>query len=292
MIRFLLLIIATLAIPAFSTAVAAEVSPSLEWIVGHWCNYGDGNTTEEFWLPPAGGVMIGLGRTRTPDRTSGFEYFRIVDRDGVQSFVAQPGGRPPTSFQRTESGDHWVRFENPDHDFPQRIEYRREGNSLRAMVSGPGDDGEETVLGFDYTPCAPGSEANSDIDAIKALRAASNQAIARHDIDDVISFLNEDFVITVSTGFIVHSRDAMAEDFTQHFAEYPDVVYVRTPSDVTISEAYPLAIENGTWVGTRTDKNGPLENGGQYTASWKKVDGVWKIQSELFVGLYCNGADC
>lgn len=72
---------------------------------------------------------------------------------GVQMYIAQPGGRPPTSFKRTAGGEHWVRFENPDHDFPQRIEYRRQGDVLHAEVAGPGDNGEEAVIGFDYSPC-------------------------------------------------------------------------------------------------------------------------------------------
>jgi ketosteroid isomerase-like protein len=67
---------------------------------------------------------------------------------------------------------------------------------------------------------------------------------------------------------------------------------VRTPSEITLSEAYPLAIEHGTWVGSRATENGKLENGGQYTAAWRKTDGVWRIYAELFVGIYCNGADC
>jgi ketosteroid isomerase-like protein len=79
----------------------------------------------------------------------------------------------------------------------------------------------------------------------------SNDAIARHDVDALQSFLDEDFVITISTG----------------------------------------AIEHGTWVGSRTSENGKLENGGQYTAAWRKTDGVWRIYSELFVGLFCSGAD-
>ena len=57
-------------------------------------------------------------------------------------------------------------------------------------------------------------------------------------------------------------------------------------------KALTLAIEHGTWVGSRTSENGKLENGGQYTAAWRKTDGVWRIYSELFVGLYCNGVDC
>ena len=46
-------------------------------------------------------------------------------------------------------------------------------------------------------------------------------------------------------------------------------------------------------VGCRSiDAYGKLENGGEYTAAWRKTDGVWSIYSELFVGLYCHGADC
>jgi len=136
------------------------------------------------------------------------------------------------------------------------------------------------------------AQSGSDADLIKAAREASNQAIAWHDVDGVISFLDADYVITVSNGAILRSRDEMAVDFKQHFAEFPDVIYVRTPSTITVSASHPLAMESGTWVGTRTTTNGHQEIGGQYAASWRKVDGVWKIHSELFVALYCNGADC
>lgn len=131
-----------------------------------------------------------------------------------------------------------------------------------------------------------------DAKAIQTARMKSNEAIARHDVNALQSYLDEDFVITISTGAIERSRDEHGRSFAAHFDEYPDVIYVRTPSKITLSEAYPLAIEHGTWVGSRTTENGKLENGGQYTAAWRKTDGVWRIYSELFVGLYCNGADC
>ncbi len=228
----------------------------------------------------------------SPGRTTGFEYFRIADVDGVQSFIAQPGGRPPTAFKRTGGGENWIRFENPDHDFPQRIEYRREGNGLHAEVAGPGANGKETVINFDSVPCGSKAGVNVDTDAIRSVRAGSNQAIARHDVEAIVSSLDQEYVITMSTGDILPGREPQAESWSQHFAQFPDVVYVRTPSNVTISEAYPLAIENGTWLGTMTTQNGALEKGGQYTASWRKADGAWKIYSELFVGLYCHGEDC
>lgn len=139
---------------------AAIPLPPLDWMAGHWCVDMGGNTTEELWLPPHGGMMLGLGRTWNSERTGGFEYLRIVERDGIQSYVAQPGGGPPTSFKRTAGGEHWVRFENPDHDFPQRIEYRRDAGNLRAEVAGPDKDGQEVVISFDYNPCS--SQSPSD----------------------------------------------------------------------------------------------------------------------------------
>lgn len=70
------------------------------------------------------------------------------------------------------------------------------------------------------------------------------------------------------------------------------MLYVRTPAEIIVSETYPLAWEQGTWVGTVTNEKDPLRKGGSYASGWRKVDGVWKIRSELFVGLYCEGPGC
>jgi ketosteroid isomerase-like protein len=133
---------------------------------------------------------------------------------------------------------------------------------------------------------------SDDAETIQSTRMKSNDAIARHDLDALQSFLDDDFVISISTGAIERSRDEHGRSFALHFKQYPDVLYVRTPSTITLSEIYPLAIEHGTWIGSRTGEKGKLENGGQYTAAWRKTDGVWRIYSELYVGLYCNGPGC
>jgi hypothetical protein len=133
----------------------AAVHPAAppDWIAGHWCTVSGGQVIEELWLPPHGGVAIGVGRTRTGEATTAFEYLRILEVDGVLSYVAQPGGNPPTVFRQVAGGDHWIRFENPAHDFPTRVEYRREGDALHAEIAGPGEDGEEQVVPFDYRRC-------------------------------------------------------------------------------------------------------------------------------------------
>jgi ketosteroid isomerase-like protein len=131
-----------------------------------------------------------------------------------------------------------------------------------------------------------------DTQSIQAARKAFNQAIAAHDIDSMRSFLAEDYVITISTGQIQRSRDAHIESFVAHFKEFPDVVYVRTPDEIKISQAYPLAIESGTWTGSRSTAAGALKNGGSYSAAWKKTEKGWLIYAELFVAIDCEGEGC
>lgn len=100
-----------------------------------------------------GTIMLGLSHTRVGDKTPGFEFMRIAYVDGVATFIAQPGGKSPTSFARTGGGDLWFRFENPTHEFPQRIEYRRVAERLMAEIGGPGDDWREIEMQFEYERC-------------------------------------------------------------------------------------------------------------------------------------------
>ena len=136
------------------------------------------------------------------------------------------------------------------------------------------------------------AQSSEAVESIRELRAQSNEAFARHDVAAIQSFLHDDYVISISTGVIERSRDEHRESTARHFEEFPDVVYVRTPTDIELSEAFPLAIEQGTWTGTRSTDSGEREVGGPYTAAWKNTESGWKIYSELFVALYCKGEDC
>ena len=149
-IRGLAVVAVLLAIPA---AAADEPVPPLDWLTGRWCTTRGDHSVEEVWLAQRGGVLVGLSRTYTDAATVAFEYLRIVATGGAVEYIAQPNGRPPTAFRLTASGAGFLRFENPAHDFPQRIEYRLDGERLRAEIAGPGDGVAELVIGFDYRRC-------------------------------------------------------------------------------------------------------------------------------------------
>ena len=109
-------------IPALSTSTAsatgAAQTDGLDWIQGDWCGGAGNERIEEHWLSSHGGLRLGLGRTLNGSRTASFEFLRIDTVDSVITYIAQPEGAPPTAFKRTAGGKDWVRFENPQHDFP------------------------------------------------------------------------------------------------------------------------------------------------------------------------------
>jgi hypothetical protein len=78
----------------------------------------------------------------------------------------------------------------------------------------------------------------------------------------------------------------MAEQFKNH----PDTIYVRTPRTVEVYAPWGVASERGDWTGGWTEPDGKLEIGGTYQAQWRKIDGEWLIQAELFVPTHCHGS--
>jgi len=133
---------------------AAGSETGLDWLAGHWClDKEDGQQVEEVWLPQAGGALLGMSRTVRGDSTVSFEFMRLVPEGRDAGFHVQPNGAPPTLFAIAERGERRVRFANPAHDFPNRIEYRRLGDALHAWIAGPGRDGEELRISFDYARC-------------------------------------------------------------------------------------------------------------------------------------------
>jgi hypothetical protein len=132
---------------------AAEAPPldRLAWLAGSWTG-GEGDTVmEEHWTTPAGGMMVGLHRDLRPGRRAFFEFLRIVEEKGQISYHAMPAGRSPaTVFPLLSMSDRRVVFENPDHDFPQRILYwLDEDGMLHARIEGT-EGGETKSMNWRY----------------------------------------------------------------------------------------------------------------------------------------------
>lgn len=135
-----------------SAARPAYDIADLAWISGDWQTPpGQKAQIEEHWTAPAGASMMGVSRTVAQGKTVEFEYLRIEQRaDGI-FYVAHPKARcPGTDFKLTSLTGKEAVFENPEHDFPKRIIYRKsdDGSLLASIDGGPGT---KSLL-FPYRP--------------------------------------------------------------------------------------------------------------------------------------------
>lgn len=123
-----------------ATPALAESTATLDelaWLAGHWRSTAEGSVTEELWTTPEGGMMLGLNRQLRPGRRAAFEYLRIESTPEGIDYVASPGGETPTRFRLAHTGERSVAFHNPEHDWPQVLEYRLdEAGTLHLRAAG------------------------------------------------------------------------------------------------------------------------------------------------------------
>ncbi|MBZ9649034.1 DUF6265 family protein [Sphingobium sp. 3R8] len=107
-----------------------------DWLTGEWLQKRDDRWTEEVWTLPRGGTMIGVGRTGRGETLRSWEVMRIVRApDGALTLHAAPEGGATTIFPVVAEGVRDISFANPNHDYPQRIRYWREGRLLMAETA-------------------------------------------------------------------------------------------------------------------------------------------------------------
>jgi hypothetical protein len=118
--------------PAAAPAADGDVNSvaSLAWLDGCWGGTVNQRDFREQWSPLRGGILLGVGSTVYQGKPQSYEYLRIEPRaDGVY-YVALPSGQKEDAFKlvtitKDAGGDTMFTFANPEHDFPQRIIYRR-----------------------------------------------------------------------------------------------------------------------------------------------------------------------
>jgi ketosteroid isomerase-like protein len=125
------------------------------------------------------------------------------------------------------------------------------------------------------------SQSNNDQELIRKSRQANNEAIARKDAEEMSKFYLDDYVIIRGSGVIERGNEENKESWKKIFKETPLTYFERFPLEIIISKNNPnMAWETGEWKGYNT-----YSKGGRYSAQWKKKEGNWKLQAELFVAL-------
>lgn len=131
-------VLALAALPSVAAPVPQDSDlRSLAWMAGTWTGTADGTDTEEVWIAPKGGTMLGLHRDVANGRTVSFEFLRIEGTPAGAVYWGSPGGNAATPFRQVSNADRRVVFENKDHDFPTRILYwLGQDGALHARIEG------------------------------------------------------------------------------------------------------------------------------------------------------------
>jgi hypothetical protein len=158
------LMIASLVAVPMGVSAYMNLSPieEVRWLAGCWEGRSERARSEELWMEPRGGTMLGMSRTTRGDSTVGYELMRISEQGERLVFTAHPSGQPAAAFSSAAISATEVVFTNPEHDFPQSIRYRRAGSdSLVARVEGF-NAGHPQAIDFPMARVAcPGGAAGS-----------------------------------------------------------------------------------------------------------------------------------
>ncbi|MBL7888216.1 MAG: hypothetical protein JNL24_01620 [Bacteroidia bacterium] len=143
---FLFIFIAVLSMGMCSFQSKEEISNSKNellsrssWLIGTWVNTTPRGKMVEEWKKESDSSFVGKSYFIKTD-TMPAEALKLVQRGNnlfyIPTVINQNGGLPVT-FKHTISSESQIVFENPAHDFPQKISYTLiNKDSLVAEISG------------------------------------------------------------------------------------------------------------------------------------------------------------
>jgi len=126
--KYLMTIVFICALHSIVESAAFSIS-DVARLAGCWQGTEDPGIVEQ-WMLPEGKMTMGMSRTIQNGVAIQFEFLRIIEDAGTVSYVAKPSGQPEASFPLIHSDKNQLVFENPQHDFPQRILYTFSGRDL------------------------------------------------------------------------------------------------------------------------------------------------------------------
>lgn len=149
--RWIALSMFALSVPALAVARQQSATVArMAWLRGCWEARTPRALIEEQWSSPRAGTLLGMGRTTRGDTLRETEHIILRERAGRLAYEAHPSGQDSTTFTSITVTDTMVVFENPAHDFPQRVGYARRGaDSLIAWIEGS-MQGRQRKIEFPY----------------------------------------------------------------------------------------------------------------------------------------------
>jgi len=123
-----------------ASKVKQQQIKKVAWLLGSWQNKTAKGITAESWKKLNDSTYLGKSYQLRGQDTVSAEHIRLEEHQGNLYYIPtvknQNEGKPVT-FTLSGSSATGLIFENPEHDFPQKISYNLIGrDSLAAEISG------------------------------------------------------------------------------------------------------------------------------------------------------------
>lgn len=262
------LLLAAFAIPAAASECGSLAS--IDWLLGEWLAENAKTTWRESWTPIGPGTWEGRGieSSKAEPGRQGIEDLRMVEMGGSVFYLAKvTHNEQPVPFRLVEcSGDRLV-FANPDHDFPRRLDYSRQGDGrLQVRVSDGADEG--FTLDFGRVYAAPQAEA-----AVLAAEDARFSAMVAADAEAMRRAFAEELAYAHSSGEVV-GRERLIDQIRRGAPGYLAIEPSERRVEFIGSDA---AVVSGLARIRAVTPPGPLEFDARYLAAYAREGSAWRL---------------
>ena len=265
----LALLIALLA-PLPALAEACGSLNDLRWLLGDWMAEGERTTFHETWTESTPQTFEGAGieRSKPDGAEKGGETLRLVEMSGGVFYVSKVTHNTlPVAFRLTVCDAGSYVFENPAHDFPRRLEYRRDGEDrLVVRVSDGGDKG----FTLDFRRAGRSDPAA----AVLAAEDARFAAMIGAKPDEIRRRLAADLAYAHSNG-TVETREELIDTIVSNRMSYLEVEPVQR--EVVFTGGSTATVRGRGRFRVRAGE-APLELRLRYLAVYVLKDGNWLLR--------------
>jgi hypothetical protein len=111
-----------------------------EWFLGQWENVTEAFVAKEIWTPKNDSMFFAESFITIAKDTVFYEKVDLIERNDSLFYIVsvrEQNQEKPVSFYLTKATDNQMVFENPKHDFPNKIVYDKiNPDSIVASIHG------------------------------------------------------------------------------------------------------------------------------------------------------------
>ena len=294
-----LLVLPAAALLFVPAARAQHTLKDVAWMVGCWEQRTGERRRVERWYEPTGDGMRGTSRSFNGTAETAGERLRLALDSGTLVYAAHPSSQSYTEFRARTVSSTELLFENPAHDFPQRIIYRPHGaDSLLVQVEGD-RDGRQPPIAFRFrkAPCDPG-ESPADVsqgalqplyDDLARRLAGSPAALSGWIVEHAAPGFS--YVSWTTGGYAARAVHLPALERAANAARSANRPAPRSQATIAIDGIHPVADTADVMVTVRQAWRDSTTAGGPPAREvlqrrldrWVRTDGAWRLTSAAIV---------